>query len=199
MQGIATIDRQPGSDTIVIWVTKRLEPLRADNTNAVAIDATSDPNAMDKVRSLTRCCAVLVTKGSVLEGLPLEGEPLTVADIDALVAETETHQQAILDAVSAYKRRTRAANLKDPTFPKSPAVADSTPSEDSPSQRALSTANYAGKAWSAWLKTDEERRRRTARPKTGEAPWMMPDELSSSEVALLPAKLVARFREQPLV
>jgi len=199
VQGIATIDRQPGSETIVVWVTKRLEPLRADNTNAVAIDAASDPKAMDKVHSLTRCCAVLVTEGSVLEGLPVEGEPLTVADIDALVAETEAHQQAILDAVSAYKRRTRSANLKDPTFPKSPAVADFTPSDDSPSQRALGTANYVGRAWSAWLKTDEERRRRTARPKTGETPWMMPDELNSPEVALLPAKLVARFREQPLV
>lgn len=198
MHGIATIDRQPGSDSIVVWLTKRTEPLRADHTNAVSIDAASDSQAMEKVHSLTRCCAVLATEGSVLEGLPIEGEPLTVADIDALVAATEAHQRSILDAVGAYKRRTRSPSLKDPEFSKSPTAADFAPSDDSAAQRTLSTANYAARAWSAWLRTDEERRRRTTRPTTGETPWMMPEELNSSQVAPVPATLAARFYEQPL-
>lgn len=199
MRGIATIDRQQGSDTVMIWLTKPTEPLRADHTNAVGIDLASDPRGLEKVRSLTRCCVVLATEASDLECLPIQGEPLTVADIGALVAATEAHQHAIVEAVSAYKRRTRSANLKEPAFPKSPSAADLAQSDDSPARRTLSTANYAARAWSAWLKTDEERRRRTARPRTGETPWMMPDALSDPELAPIPPTLSARFHEQPLV
>lgn len=196
MQGIATIDRQPDSDTIVIWLTKRTESLRADHTNAVTIDAASDPSAMEKVRSLTHGCAVLITEGSVLDGLPVEGELLTVADIEALVAATAAHQRLILEAVRAHKRRARSATLKDPIFPVLPTATDFHTSDGNPSQRTLATANYAAKAWSAWLRTDEERRRRTARPTSGETPWMMPDELNSPEIAPIPETLATRFREQ---
>ena len=198
MRAIATIDRQPGSDTVTIWLTKRTELLRADHTNAVAIDLGADV-ALEKVRSLTRGCAVLLTEGSNLEGLPIQGEPLTVADIDRLVAATEAHQQSILDAVSAYRRRTRSSSVKLPVFPPSPAAGDFPPSDDNPAQRALSAANYAARAWSGWLKADEERRRRSARPRTGETPWMMPAHLSDLEVTAIPAELANRFREQPLV
>ena len=113
VRGIATIDRQHGSDTVTIWLTKRTE--RYGRTTPMQLELTSlDSLRLEKVRSLTRCCVVLVTEGSDLEGLPIQGEPLTVADIDGLVAATEAHQQSILEAVSAYRRRTRSANVKDP-------------------------------------------------------------------------------------
>lgn len=199
MRGIATIDRQPGSDTIAVWVTNRAESLHAQNTNAVVIDSAKAPDAMERVRSLTRCCGVLLTEGSTLDGLPVEGESLTTTDIDALVARTEAHQQAIIAAVVDYKRRTRSSGLKDPTFPSSPTRADFAPSDNTPSQRAFMTANYLGRAWSAWLKTDEERRRRTVRPQTGETPWIMPAEMNAATVPDFPEDFAARLHVQPLV
>lgn len=88
MRGIATIDRQPGSDEIAVWVTSRTE-LQAGHSNAVVINTASDPQAMEKVRSLTRCSAVLLTEGSTAEGLPLDGEPLTSAELQTLLIEIE--------------------------------------------------------------------------------------------------------------
>jgi hypothetical protein len=173
--------------------------VEVSHTNAVVLNAANDPGALEKVRSLTRCCAVLLTDGSVPDGLPVEGEPLTSADIDAMVAATEEHQQAILEAVADYKRRTRSKTLIGPTFPTSPQASDFQPAQDTASQRAFMTANYLGKVWSRWLVTDEERRRRTARPKTGETPWIMPEGLNDPEVAVFPAAFAARVHEQPVV
>jgi hypothetical protein len=198
VRGIATIDRQPDSDTIAVWITNRLAA-EVSNSNAVVIDAANDPDAMEKVRSLTRCCVVLVTEGSVLDGLPVEGEPLTRADIALLLEATQEHQQAILDAIAAFKRRGGSKAHKEPTFNVAPDPADFVPAEDTPSQRALTTANYFGRAWRAWLRTDEERRRRTARPRTGETPWIMPNDLNAPEVVEFPEAFAARVHEQALV
>lgn len=199
MRGIATIDRQLGSDTIVVWVTNRSSG-EVKHTNAVEVDAADDAvDAVEAVRSLTRCCAVLVTGGSVLDGLPVEGDPLTTADIDAMVAATEEHQRAILQAVRDYKIRSGAKSLVSPNFAPSARAADFRPADDTAVERAFTTANYLSRAWSRWLTTDEERRRRTARPKTGETPWVMPDELNAPEVAVFPAAFAARFHEQPLI
>lgn len=198
MRGIAIIDRQPGSDTIAVWITSR-DALQAHNVNAVVIDAATDRGAVEKVRSLTRCCAVLITEGTVLDGLPVEGEPLQPADIAVLVEATQEHQQSILDAIAAFKRRGGSKAHKNPTFPPSPDPANFVPAEDTPSQRAFTTANYVGRAWTAWLRTDEERRRRTARSKTGETPWIMPDDLDQPRVADFPAAFAARVHEQALV
>lgn len=54
------------------------------------------------------------------------------------------------------------------------------------------------KVRSHWLRTDEERRRRTVRPRTGESPWIMPEELNQAEVAEFPPAFAARVRSQPL-
>ena len=73
MRGIAIIDRQPGSDTIAVWATTRM-PVEAHNVQcSPVIDAASDPGAVEKVRSLTRCCACSSPMGTVLDGLPVEG------------------------------------------------------------------------------------------------------------------------------
>lgn len=198
MRGIATIDRQRASDTIAVWVTSSLEGM-CRHVNAVVIDAGSDPDALEKVRSLSRCCGVLVTEGTVLDGLPIEGTPLNEADIADLVAETETHQETITTAVTDYKRRTRSTSLKSPTFPVSPKTADYVPAEDTASARAFAAANFLAKAWTAWLETDEERRRRTTRSKTGQTPWIMPEHMNSAQVATFPESFAARIHEQSLV
>ncbi|HEX8510221.1 MAG TPA: hypothetical protein VF635_12105, partial [Propionibacteriaceae bacterium] len=190
-----TIDRQLGSDTIVVWVTNRSSG-EVKHTNAVEVDAVE---AVKALRSLTRCCAVLVTEGSVLDGLPVEGDPLTTADIDAMVAATEEHQRAILTAVGDYKARSGSKALVSPNFPPSVQATDFQPADDTAVERAFTTANYMSRAWRRWLTTDEERHRRTARPKTGETPWIMPEALNAPEVAVFPAAFAARFHEQPLI
>ncbi|WP_250286043.1 hypothetical protein [Frankia sp. CiP1_Cm_nod2] len=199
MREIATIDRQPGSGTIAVWITRRTESLQARHVNAAAIDEAGDPLALEKVRLLTRCCVILVTEGSLLDGLPIEGEPLTVAALETLVAETEGHQQRILAALDAYKQHTRSKTLVSPAFPTSPKVDGFPPVEDTPSKRALATANFAACVWTTWLETDEERRRRTVRPKTGQSPWIMPEELNSQTVPDFPPVFAGRLHEQPLV
>lgn len=196
MRAIAVIDRQAGA--VVVWITSR-DGLQASNVNAVVIDAEGDPDAGEKVRSLTRCCAVLATDGTTLDGLPIEGEPLNVADVAVLLDKVEAQQARILEAIADYKRRTRSKALIEPTFPARPAHEDFTPSEDTATQRAFTTANFVGRAWSTWLKTDEERRRRTEQPKTGKTPWIMPEDMNSAMVPDFPEQFAARLHEQPLV
>ncbi|TFE24619.1 hypothetical protein E0F15_21255 [Frankia sp. B2] len=199
MHGIATIDRQPGSDTIAVWITNRTEPSRAQSVNAVVIDEVNDPRGLEKVRLLTRCCVVLATDGSSLEGLPIKGDHLTVADLKALVAETEGHQQRIVAEIDAYKQRTKSKTLVSPTFLASPKIDDFPPTADTPSQRALATANFVASVWMSWLTTDEERRRRTVQPKTQLSPWIMPEELNDPTVPDFPPGFGGRLHEQPLV
>lgn len=199
MRGIATIDRQPDSDRIAVWVTSRTEPAKAGHVNAVVIDMAGDPEALGKVRSLTRCCVVLVTDGTDVQGLPIEGEPLTVRDVEELVAETERTQAAVIDAIGDYKRRTRSKNLVEPVFPVSPAPSDFRPDEDAAPARAFATANYVSRAWTLWLRTDEERRRRTTHPRTGETPWIMPDSMNTPSLEPFPGEFASRLHEQALV
>lgn len=198
MRGIAVIDKQAGAAQIAVWITSR-NGAQASNTNAVVIDADGDPDAVKKVGSLTRCCVVLATDGTKLDGLPIEGEPLSAADVDVLLDEVEGQQARILEAIADYKHRTRSKALIEPTFPARPAREDFTPSEDTASQRAFTTANFVGRAWSTWLKTDEERRRRTEQPKTGKTPWIMPEDMNSATVPDFPAQFAKRLHEQPLV
>lgn len=198
MRGIAVVDRQAGASQIAVWITTR-GGAQASNTNAVVIDIEGDPDAVKKVRSLSRCCAVLATDGTTLDGLPIEGEPLSVADVNVLLDEVEAQQARILKAITEYKRRTRSKALIEPTFPARPAHEAFKPTEDTASQRAFTTANFVGKAWSTWLKTDEERRRRTEQPKTGKTPWIMPEEMNSATVPDFPEQFASRLYEQPLV
>ncbi len=196
MRGFVTIDRQPGSDHIAFWVTSRTEATKATHVNAVVIDMANDPRAQEKVRSLTRSAAVLVTDGSDIEGLPVEGPPLTVADVEFLVTEMKRTQEAITDAIIDYKRRTRSKNLVEPVFPPSPTPDDFRPEADTPQARALATANFLSRAWSRWLQTDEERRRRTAHPRTGKTPWIMPEAMNSPGPEPFPDAFADRLHAQ---
>jgi hypothetical protein len=199
MQGFAVIDNRPESDSVAVWVTSHTAPQQASNSNAVTIDRHGDPDALRKVRSLTRSHAVLLTDGSTLDTLPVEGEPLTVADVEALVVETAEQQTLILEAVAAYARRTRNRSLVPPVFPMPPDPRDFNPAWDDATQRAFQTANYLAHAWTAWLATDEQRRRRSIQPRTDKTPWMMPEDMSSPQIAKFPPRFTALVQPQALV
>ena len=198
MRSVTTIDRQPGGDIIAIWVTSRTH-LEADHTNAVTIHADTDPRALEKVRSLTRCSAVLLTDGSTTEGLPVEGEALTTADLDLLLDEIAQHREAITRAVREYKRTSRSRTLAEPEFRALPSPADFEPVEDAAKSRAFALANLLRRTWTEWLRSDDERRRRTIQPKTGKTPWVMPEDMNAPDVPDFPAKFAALVHEQPLV
>lgn len=199
MRGVATIDRQPDSSTIAVWVTSRSLGDAASNVNAVVIDTAEDPDATEKLRSLTRCCVVLATEGTTLDELPIEGEPLRVADLDTLAAEIAEQQRRIVEAIQLHKARTRSKTLTEPTFGDPVRVEDFTATEDTASARAFALANFAGRIWTSWLRTDDERRKRTVQPKTNASPWIMPEDMNSQTTPDFPAKFAAGLREQALV
>jgi len=195
MRGLAVVDRQLDGEQIAVWNTSR-DGARATHVNAVVIDANSDPDAMTKVLSLVHRCVVLKTEGTTLDGLPIEGEVLSVGDIAALLDEIEEQQSRILEAIADYKRATRSKTLVAPTFPARPAPEDFAPAEDTPSLRALATANYFGRSWTTWLVTDEERRRRTVKPVTGTTPWIMPPSMNAATVPDFPEVFAGRLYVQ---
>lgn len=197
MRGVAVVDHQPNAGQVAVWITAR-DGDQATNVNAVVIDVNSDPEAMTKVLSLVHRCVVLGTEGTTLDGLPIEGDALGVADVSALLDEVEAQQSRILDAIADHKQRTRSRSLVEPTFPARPAVDDFVPAEDTASQRALATANYFGRSWSAWLKTDEERRRRTVQPATGMTPWIMPESMNAATASDFPEGFAGRLHIQGL-
>lgn len=84
-----------------------------------------------------------------------------------------------------------------PEFSRPPAFkADS---RDKPEFRALAVANYVAAVWSSWLATDEQRVRRTAEPRTGKRPWIMPEELGSPVLAAFPSEFASLVTPEPLV
>lgn len=195
MRGIAVVDRQLDAEQIAVWTTSR-DGARATNVNAVVIDANNDPDAMPKLLSLVHRCVVLKTEGTTLDGLPIEGETLDVADVASLLDEVEAQQSQILDAIAAYRRATRSSTLVTPTFLARPAPEDFAPAEDTPSRRALAAANYFGRSWTTWLETDEERRRRTVQPTKGTTPWIMPESMNGATVPDFPEAFAGRLHVQ---
>ena len=205
MPSIAIVDNKD-APTIAVWITTRVAPLAVSNVNAVVVDTAIDPQAHDKVRLLTRDRAVLLTRGSRLDGLPVEGDPLTVADIASLVSETAEEQQRILSAVAGFAMRPnpktghvpkKPRKIVLPEFPAAPNEFDFMPTEDTPVGRTLATANYLARAWSLWLQTDEERRKRAVDAKG--RPWMMPDDMSCPQIVEVPKKFGSRLCVQALV
>ena len=207
MLRFATVDAQPGSDLVAVWLTSCGGPTGATHVNAVVIDTANDPEALVKFRALTRDAVVLATSGSDLTGLPFEGKPLTTDDLADLLNATEAQQDRIVAAVDGYAVRPDQKSGKVPTSPRKivrptflpwPKPDAFLPADDSPAQRALATANYLVAAWNVWLSTEQERLQRTVSQK-GETPWMMPEELNSPIIAPLPEKFAERLNVQPLV
>lgn len=122
--------------------------------------------------------------------------PCTTEVITEMIDAAELRQDAILAAVDLYAEDPRHKNVVRPEFAPLPPREAPEPVENTATQRALSTANWLAKVWAQWLDAEDERCRRTAKPRTGATPWMMPPELNSPEIALLPDNLADKLRPQ---
>lgn len=190
--GFAILDSQPSSDETAVWLTCR-EGSRVGHTNAVVI-RRDDEHHDYKVWSLTAGRAVVLTAGTTP---PLAFQhTLSLDAFDGLVRETSDHQKSIAAAVADYARRGKNPNLVIPTFAKAPRLAMD--SRDQPAYRALSVANYVASVWAAWLGADEQRLRRSVDPRTGETPWIMPEELGSTVLAEFPQGFAQLVHAEPV-
>lgn len=190
MQAFAVIDNRQDNDKVAVWIVSKQPPAGAGNTNAVVMDRT-DSKVQGAVRSLTRSGAILVTEGSSLDGLPVDGRALTMTDVSDLIEETSKVREHILDLVR-YLRR------KPPTFVPMPSLDHIQPAEDTPTQRALQTANFLARVWTAWLDTDQQRRRYAADPKTKDF-GRLPDDLSGPQALDFPPGFAHRVVAESLV
>lgn len=193
---VTVVDHRPGTDAVAIWLVVR-EELRAVKTNAVVIDLAGDPEATDKVRWLTGGSPIALTDGSHVGGLSVDDNILAVNDFHGLIDETLAHQREISAAVEAYRRRIRSRTISEPDFPPTPTPESLVREADTAPLRTLAAANFVQAAWTAWLRSDEERRRRTVNPRTQTSPWMMPEELGSPLVPDFPPGFAARLRVRP--
>lgn len=192
MLGFVVIDAQEPSDQVAVWLTSLVESHRADHVNAVVVER-DDHRLLDQMQALAADRAVLTTDGTVLGGLQLKVDPLTSASLTVLLDETLEHRMRITAAVASYGRE-HGTKPVPPRFYGGDRLADVPLSEESAAGRALRTATILARAWTAWLQSDEQRRRRTVRPQDGGTPWMMPEELNSSKVAPLPARFAVLAR-----
>lgn len=148
-----------------------------------------------KVHALTADRCVVLTPGSV-PTRPFQ-HAIELDAVDALVTETAHHQQHMIDAITAYSvAHTRSRDLVVPDFPSAPQPPHYDPDDPKPS--ALRAADYAAGAWSAWLATEEQRRRRAVNPRTGASPWIMPPDLASTVIADLPPAFAEQAQPEPL-
>lgn len=198
MLGFAVVDHRAESGIAAVWLTSRLAANTADHTNAVTIELETDEDALKKVHALTRDRLVVMTQGSTSKGLPITSNTLTLEDVGSLASETLDHQARIIEAIDAYAKKTKNSNLARPAFNKPISLDLFVPSEDTATQRAFQTANYVARAWTDWLATDDERRKRSENPRTKKAPWIMPDGMNSKVIEELPAAFIERFVPQPL-
>lgn len=195
MLGFAVVDSQPSSDSTAVWLTSRVATDRADHTNAVTL-ANDDPEKGRKFRSLVADRIVLLTPGS--EAPAVVSNAATVEALETVREEIELLQSRIVEAVTKYGEHTRSKNLVRPTFSPTPSTRDLDLSGSSSAHRALATADHLGHLWTCWLKTEEQRRRRSVDPKKGTSPWIMPDDMSAVDIAELPPSLSDGTRPQPV-
>lgn len=194
MQGFAIIDQQPGDRYIAVWATNRTSAQRATHVHAVVIDKDEVEDIHSMLRSLTYDKAVLLTDGSVRDDLPAGVVPLTEDAIKDLIWETGQHAQRIEDAVWEHRRRHGTVTTM-PVFPGEPQRVHNALDGPWAKSRAFETANYLASAWSNWLATDEQRRRRTVRPQDGQTPWMMPEEMNTSQIVPIPEAMASRVEQ----
>lgn len=197
MLGFAVIDNQPGGDTVAVWLTSRVGLDRAEHTNAVVIDLKK-ADARKKIHALIADRSVVMTDGSIEKGTPIKGSLLGIQAVDEMVRETLAQQKRIENAVDDYARWAKNKGLVQPEFPPAPRREDFQPEVDTSSQRAFQAANYLARAWTFWLSTDEQRRRRSIQPRTNKTPWIMPEDMSSPDVATFPPDFARLVRAQPL-
>ncbi|NKY44310.1 hypothetical protein [Nocardia cerradoensis] len=188
MLGFAIVDRQPAADATAVWLTSRTDTTIVRNTNAVVIPH-DDPDHDSKVQWLISERSVVLTEETT--PLPPFENAVQVELFEVLVKSTTAHQERICRAVDDYSRRQRS-KLVVPVFQPVPELAAA--AQDEPRFRALAVANYIGNVWTAWLFTEEQRLRRTVNPRTGETPWIMPEDLNDPAIAIFPAEFSDRVR-----
>lgn len=186
MLGFAIVDRQSAADATVVWLTSRTDTTIVRNTNAVVIPH-DDPDHDCKVQWLISERSVVLTEETT--PLPRFENAVQVDLFDVLVKLTSAYQERICHAVDDYSRRQRS-KLVVPVFQPVPQLAAAV--QDEPRFRALAVANYVGNVWTAWLFTEEQRLRRTVNPRTGETPWIMPEDLNNPAIAIFPAEFSDR-------
>jgi hypothetical protein len=195
MLGFAIVDMQPTAKATAVWLTCHLDGSRVNHTNAVVIPHDDDRHDL-KVWNLTADRAVVLTDGTAAP--IMFKHSLAVDAFDGLLDETSVYQRRIIDAVADYAKRSKNKNLVAPAFVTNRAELKPD-GRDEPAYRALSAANYVRDAWAAWLATDEQRVRRTINPRTGEPPWIMPEDMGSTTVADFPPEFGQLVVPEPLV
>lgn len=193
MLGFVALDRRAGDDTVALWLVSRTDPAEASSTNAVVVDL-AEPDALAKIHALTRDRVVVLTPDSDSAGLPVD--PHEVGTIDEFTAATRAHQAAIVDAIRAHQAARKGQKLVAPTFPADAEPPGHWPAE--PELRALQLARWLSRVWTNWLVSDGERLRRTTQPRTGQTPWIMPEELNQPQLLELPPALDGVWRVEPL-
>lgn len=193
MLGFAIVDRQPEATATAVWLTTHAGGTTVQHTNAVVI-AHDDVRYETKLRALTADRVVVVTEGSEANGL--FSAVLALAALDNLAAETAARQELIEKAIGDYAAETKNKNLVVPEYLPSPPP----PTElfPEPQLRALAAANYVAAVWSRWLATEDQRLRRTADPRTGKSPWIMPSNLAQPEIAAFPPNFGNALTPEPL-
>lgn len=192
MAGFAIVDRQPDAVVTAVWLTTQADVSAVQHTNAVVL-YHDDLRYMDKLYALTGARIVVLTGGS--DAQELFAQPVTVGDLGGIITATGLRQQRIEEAIHAYAAKTGSKNLVVPLFP---SVPEPPAGAAEPQLRALSTANYVAAVWCAWLLTEEQRLRRTREPKTGDTPWIMPEDLNAPIVETFPAAFTETVKPEPL-
>lgn len=193
MLGFAVVDRQPSAGETAIWLTTHVGGTTVQHTNAVVI-SHDDDRYEKKVHALTAGRAVVLTEGTTAG--KLFRHAVTASYLDDLVSETAARRQLVEKAITEYAARTKNKNLVVPDYPSPPTPPTEKPAE--PQLRCLACANYVATVWSGWLLTEEQRLRRTTDPRTGKAPWIMPEELANPDVAELPPAFSEQLQPEPL-
>lgn len=194
MLGFAIVDRQPKAKATAVWLTCHLDGSRVNHTNAVVIAHDDDRHDI-KVWNLVADRAVVLTIGSTP---PIMFQhTLSVEAFANLVEETSTFQRRIIEAVADFAKRTKNKTLVAPAFLGN-RIELKPDDRDEPAYRALSGANYVRDAWSAWLATEEQRVRRSVNPRTGEPPWIMPEEIGGTALAEFPPAFGQLVQPEPV-
>lgn len=140
---------------MAVWIVSRTGLVSVANTNAVALNL-GDADARDKLTSLTRMCAVLLTRGSKKSTLPIAGQTIRARDLDLLADEVRSHQSHVTHVFYEYKIETGKHGLTGPVFPEGPSQEVPNPA-NTPSDRALAAATAFGRLWAYWLQSDAAR------------------------------------------
>lgn len=203
MLGFAVIDRQPSATETAVWLTSRVADARANHTNAVVI-AHNDPDHDKKIRALVTDRVVVFTENT---DPPVElAHAIGLDAFDGLIAEAQRHQGRIDEAVEFSRTHKLGAggavtkiskrNLTDPDYPRQTPELLPADSDDA-AHRALATANYIARCWEFWLRTDEQRVRRTVNAKTGKPPGLMPPGLDNPVLTEFPPSFADATQPEP--